>query len=266
MNYFYENVPELQLPDHIQQQLIGLDRNLLPVGDEGAYDVDYNRLLEINFAHVDQYTQNKLGTVITWHLPPDLEQSIIDHFVAFFKFFDEAPAIRLQYVFGHRLPVHSDKIRSASIIHPLQNHNNTFTRFYEHQIESEAWQCHYNNIADPSWPPCNSIKSFESLPLHIQQELLIHDGTESLLAGIHLHTMLRSRNESSIVNPTCVKLVDQVEINHCPCLLNARHCHDVYLPRNPDSSQGRLSLYWKFSNQEFATVKTAYQKYVQSKI
>lgn len=271
MNYFYEHVPELQLPDHIKQQLIGLDRTSLRINDlclgdgkDVVVGFSYDTLEPLDFAK-EQYDTD-LGSIVSWHLPTDLEQAILDHYADFFACLTEPPAIRLQHVFGHRVPIHIDQIRSSSIIHPLLNHNNTFTRFYEHKLENAAWRQHYSTIADPSWPPCESIRSFEYLPLHIRQELLTHDGSESLLSGFWLSENLIGVNEHKVVPPNSVELVDRVEIKHYPCLLNARRCHDVYLPDTPDSNNGRLSLYWKFSNQEFSTIRTAYHNCVQSKI
>lgn len=273
MNYFYENVPELQLPDHIQQQLISLDRNSLRINDlclangkEVFVGLSYDSLERLDFAS-EQYNY-ELGSIITWYLSADLEQAVLDHYADFFGLFSEPPAIRLQYIFGSGVAVHIDQIRSSSIIHPLLNHANTFTRFYEHKYVNAAWRQHYSNIADPSWPPCKSIKSFEYLPLHIQQEILTHDGSESILSGINLSKNLPGLDEynNRVVPPNIVELVDQVEIKNYPCLLNVRHPHDVYLHDIPDSNNGRLSLYWKFSNEEFSTVRTAYHQYVQSKI
>jgi hypothetical protein len=103
--------------------------------------------------------------------------------------------------------------------------------------------------------------------LHIQQEILTHDGSESILSGVNLTENLKGLNEElKVIPPNSVEFADQVEITNYPFLLNVRHPHDVYLPDIPDSNNGRLSLYWKFSNQEFSTVLTAYHQYVQSKI
>ena len=135
MNYFYENVPELQLPDHIQQQLISLDRNSLRINDlcladgkEVFVGLSYDTLERLDFAS-EQYNY-ELGSIITWYLHADLEQAVLDHYADFFGLFSEPPAIRLQYIFGSGVAVHIDQIRSSSIIHPLLNHANTFTRFY----------------------------------------------------------------------------------------------------------------------------------------
>ena len=271
MNYFYKNVPELQLPDHIQQQLIDLDRNSLRINDLCLADgkevfagLSYDSLKRLNFAS-EQYNY-ELGSIITWYLPADLQQAVLDYYADFFGLLSEVPAIRLQYIFGNGVAVHVDQIRSSSIIHPLLNHANTFTRFYEHKYESATWRQHYSNIADPSWPSCESIRSFEYLPLHIQQEILTHDGSESILSGNVLAGNLANLDEyNKLITPNSVELVDQVEIKNYPCLLNARRCHDVYLPHTPDSNNGRLSLYWKFSNQEFSTIHTAYHQFVKFK-
>jgi hypothetical protein len=104
------------------------------------------------------------------------------------------------------------------------------------------------------------------LPLHIQQEILTHDGSESILSGNVLDKEVQNIDtHNKIVPPNSVEFVDQVEIKNCPCLLNVRRPHDVYLPHTPDSNNGRLSLYWKFSNQEFSTVLPAYHQFVKFK-
>jgi len=44
-----------------------------------------------------------------------------------------------------------------------------------------TWRNHYNNIKDPSWPPCVSFRHIDRLPNGIQQELLNDPQTEYFL-------------------------------------------------------------------------------------
>lgn len=47
---------------------------------------------------------------------------------------------------------------------------NLEVRAYKNIIKS--WQCHYNNVKDPSWPDCKSFRKIKNLPESIQKELL----------------------------------------------------------------------------------------------
>jgi hypothetical protein len=45
----------------------------------------------------------------------------------------------------------------------------------------KMWQTHYNNIKDPLWPKCLSVRQIDRLPENIQREILSNPSTNSVL-------------------------------------------------------------------------------------
>lgn len=54
-------------------------------------------------------------------------------------------------------------------------------KYIEFRKFLKTWQTHYNNVKDPSWPKCPSIRHIGRLPDHIQKEILSNPQIEYFL-------------------------------------------------------------------------------------
>ena len=271
MNYYFEPAPDLLLNLNLKTELLDLDRSKLTVGDKSTYDLDQVKMdgiVKKNYPNdkqcfFDFYGDNfaNMASITTWHLPNQLEQSLLDEYEYFFNLINEAPEIRLQTIAGVHFPVHVDRHRSVSIVYPLKNHSNTWTKFYDHDIDILNWNNHYSNIKDQSWPDCKTLWEFKFLPEAIKTELLNIPGTYTLLTeGI------RRLTPNPIVNPTQVTEVCQVKIDKFPCILNVDKCHSIYCPDAPTDENPRLSVFFKWRETKFTQVLDAYNQFVKFKI
>ena len=270
MNYYFEPAPYLSLNLNLKTELSNLDRSKLTIGDAAYYDMDpekFNKIVEKNYpsekqCFFDFYGDNfnNLATNTTWHLTEQLEKLLLNEYEYFFNLIDEVPEIRLQAMTGVQLPVHIDHHRTVSIILPLKNHSNTWTKFYDHDIDILYWNKHYSDIKDQSWPECKTLWDFNFLPEFIKQELL---------KNAYTHTLLTDRIRQwklTIVNPDQVTEVCKVEIDKFPYILNVNKCHSVYCPDAPTDENPRLAVFFKWRKASFTQIVDAYTQYVQSKI
>ena len=271
MNYYFEPAPYLLLNLNLKTELSNLDRSKLTVGDKSTYDLDQVKMdgiVKKNYpddkqCFFDFYGDNfaNMASITTWHLPNQLEQSLLDEYAYFFNLINEAPEIRLQAIAGVQFPVHADRHRTVSIVHPLKNHLNTWTKLYDHDIEILRWNNHYSNVKDQSWPECKTLWDFKFLPEFVKQELLENAYTHTLLTeGI------RRLTPSNIVNPTQATEVCQVKIDKFPCILNVNKCHSIYCPDAPTPENPRLSVFFKWRETKFTQVLDAYNQFVKFKI
>jgi hypothetical protein len=270
MNYYFEPAPDLLLNLNLKLALSDLDRSKLAAGDESRYDLDQVKLDGLvkkyypddKQCFFDFYGDNfvNMASITTWHLPEQLEKSLLDEYKYFFSLINEAPEIRLQAIAGTHLPVHIDNARSVSIVHPLKNHLNTWTKFYDHDIDILDWNEHYSAIKDKSWPDCKAPWEFKFLPESIKTELLNIPGTYTLLTD-----RIRQTN-STVVNPDQVTEVCEVKIDKFPYILNVNKCHSVYCPDAPTDKNPRLAVFFKWRKASFTQIVDAYTQYVQSKI
>lgn len=270
MNCYFEQAPDLALSQDLIQKLVGLDQQKLQLADNSNYNLDQNRmsnLIEEYYSQdknhfFDVYGNNlvDMASVITWYLPTDLENAIVDQYKDFFNLLGELPEMRIQSIYGNQFPVHVDIHRTVSVIHPLQNHSNTWTKFYEHDNEIHFWKQHYAAIKDPSWPECDNLWDCQFLPDAIKQEVFDDPYTsrffDNRAPGI----------ACTMVDPTQVKEVGQIEIFNFPCILNIVKCHSVSCPDVPSIQNPRLSLFFKWRKITFIQAVNVYQQYVQSKI
>jgi len=266
MNYFFELAPGLTLTSELTFQLLNLDRDQLIQADDQEYDMNPNKLEKVsvdlnkkNFEDFYGAEMNKSASCITWYLPDQLEEEILNNYKKFFQLVDDLPEIRLQSIFGMHIPLHIDKHRTVSIIHPLKNHNNTYTEFYTSQVETDQWQDHYRALKGDSWPDCSNIWEIQNLPEYIKNELLENSFTSKLLNG--------SRNNknflhhSTIGDPSLLKKIFEVEIESSPCILNVNKWHSVYCPDKFTEQNPRLSLFFKWRNTTFTHVVDAYWEF-----
>ena len=189
-----------------------------------------------------------------------MEKLLLSEYEYFFNLINEAPEIRLQAMTGVQLPVHVDRHRTVSIILPLKNHSNTWTKFYDHDIDILNWNNHYSNIKNQSWPDCKTPWEFEFLPEVIKTELLNIPGTYTLLTD-----RIRQSN-ATVVNPDQVTEVCQVKIDKFPYILNVNKCHSVYCPDAPTDENPRLAVFFKWRETKFTQVVDAYNQFVKFKI
>jgi len=273
MNFCFHQAPILNLTQQFITEICNLDTRCLTNNDKDFYDIDNTRAANNIPAHLlDSYLSHygtnfkKLGKVKTWSLPRDLELAIYHYYKDFFDLIDDEPVIRLQSITantnGLAIPIHFDIDKRVSVIHPLINHKDTFTTFYNHKLDILTWQDHYTAIKDPKWPDCDSPELFHSLPTEIQQELLTYNFTHAILFSENLRLGL---NLNNIVDPSKVVEVAKVEIVNDACILNVDKCHSVKICQSSYTTP-RLSLYWKFPKVSFRDVANAYHQYVQSKI
>ena len=270
MNYYFEPAPYLLLNLNLKTELSNLDRSKLTIGDAAYYDMDperFNEIVEKNYpdekqCFFDFYGDNfnNLASNTTWHLTEQLEKLLLDEYKYFFNLIDEVPEIRLQAMTGVWLPVHVDRHRTVSIIIPLKNHSNTWTKFYDHDSDVLNWREHYSNIKDPSWPECKAPRDFKLLPEFIKQELLEIPYTYTLLTDSVRQSKL------PIVKPNQITEVCEVEIDKFPCILNASKCHSVYCPGAPTDENPRLAVFFKWRETKFTQVLDAYNQFVKFKI
>ena len=268
MNYYFKSAPALLLNPTLKNELISLDRNKLTVADQSYYDMDpakMSMLMEQNYPDemhhfFDFYGENfsNLASNTTWYLPDHIENALLNDYQDFFKLIDEAPEIRIQAMHGIRLPVHVDIHRTVSIIHPLKNHTNTWTKFYDHKKDIDLWQSHYSAIKDISWPHCDLPSEFLHLPERIKTEMLGLQGTYTLLTD-----SIRASSQT-IVNPTQITEVCQVEIAEFPCILNASKCHSVYCPDVPTVENPRIAIFFKWRQAKFTQVVDAYHQFLKT--
>ena len=268
MNYYFETAPAIELNKKIQQQLIELDRKKLEPADNLHYDINADKVLKIiesrlldksNFEKFYGKNLSNLASCVTWNLPTDLEKEIFHNYQDFFKLVDEVPDIRLQSIFGNQLPLHIDKDRTVSIIHPLQNHSNTWTEFYDHNDEIDQWQQHYLLLQDKLWPNCDSVWDIQNLPTVVKEEILKNSYTLQLVNG-------QTNDYRSVGDPVKLNKVCQVNIELFPCILNVNKWHGIYCPTPLTETNPRLSLFFKWRKASFTQVVDAYHQYVQSKI
>ena len=269
MNYYFEPAPGLALNQTLVQQLIKLDRDILAIADNSVYDMTEEKLNEVvesrhskkeNFFKFYGNNFDNLASATTWYLPAQLENFILDQYKSFFELLDEPPEIRIQCIHGKQIPIHVDFHRTVSIVHPLQNHSNTWTKFYNHDLDIEHWQLHYSALKDNGWPDCPSPWDFQYLPDNIKKELLNDPYTAGLLIdGIRKLTC-------SIVDPARATEVGQIEISKFPWILNTNKCHSVYCPESLKPTNPRLSLFFKWRKTTFVQVVDAYQQYAKIKI
>ena len=270
MNYYFEPASYLLLNLNLKTELLDLDRSKLTVGDESRYDLDQ---VKLNYIVKKYYPDDKqcffdfygdnfvnMASITTWHLPEQLEKSLLDEYEYFFNLINEAPEIRLQAIAGTHLPVHIDNARSVSIVHPLKNHSNTWTKFYDHDIDILNWNNHYSNIKDQSWPDCKNLWEFKFLPDAIKTELLNIPETYTLLTD-----RIRQTN-STVINPNLVTEVCEVKIDKFPYILNVNKCHSVYCPDAPTDENPRLAVFFKWRETKFTQVLDAYNQFVKFKI
>ena len=270
MNYYFEPAPYLSLNLNLRTELSNLDRSKVTLADAGLYDMDPVRLNNIVEKHYsdekqcffDFYGDNFTNTAscTTWYLTEKLEKLLLNEYEYFFNIINEVPEIRLQAMTGIRLPVHVDRHRTVSIIIPLKNHSNTWTKFYDHNIDILQWNKLYSDIKDPSWPECNAPRDFQLLPEFIQQELLEIPYTYTLLTDSVRQSKL------TIVKPNQITEVCEVEIDKFPYILNVNKCHSVYCPGAPTDENPRLAVFFKWRKASFTQIVDAYTQYVQSKI
>ena len=270
MNYYFKKAPELALDTTLIQSLIDLDRQQLKLADNSYYDINQNKIRDLikercsqdknHFFEVYGNNLERVASIVTWYLPNTIENTIVNQFKDFFNLLDELPEIRVQSIYGSQLPVHVDIHRTVSIIHPLQNHSNTWTKFYEHNSEIKSWQQHYNAIKDKSWPDCNNLWDCQFFPERIKKEVFNNPYTsrffENRAPGI----------ACTVVDPTQTTEVGQIEVIDFPWILNVNKCHSVYCPDPLDTKNPRLSLFFKWRNTTFIQIVDAYKTYVQSKI
>lgn len=266
MNYYFEPAQGLALNQDLVQQLIKLDRGILTIADDSVYDMSEEKLNEIvevrhskkeNFLKFYGNNFDDIASVTTWYLPKQLENFILDQYKGFFELLAEPPEIRIQCIHGKQVPVHVDLHRTVSIIHPLQNHSNTWTKFYNHDLDGKRWQLHYSALKDNSWPDCASPWDFQYLSDNIKKELLKDPYTLGVLVdGIRNLTC-------NVVDPSRVTVVGQIEISNFPWILNTNKCHSVYCPELPTLTNPRLSLFFKWRKTTFVQVTDAYQQYIR---
>ena len=268
MNYYFETAPSIELSKELQQQLTELDRQTLEPADNLYYDINANKVFEIiKSRSLDKQTFEKfygeglanLASCVTWNLPKNLEEEIFYNYQDFFQLTGEVPDIRLQSIFGNQLPLHIDKDRTVSIIHPLKNHHNTWTEFYNHENEIAQWEQHYLSLQDQSWPSCNTVWDIQDLPTTVKEEILKNPYTLELANG-------QTNDYRSVGDPARLKKVCQVQIDQLPCILNVNKWHGVCCPSPLTETNPRLSLFFKWRKASFTQVVNAYHQYVQSKI
>jgi hypothetical protein len=132
----YLPIPELQLPDKLQHQLEQLDWTNLTVTSEANRWQVFRRLVKWNTDWFDFLTfygffLGNVGTVKNLRIEAELEKSITEIIQSHFDC-SEAPILRLQVMFGGKLlPLHTDITRHASLIFPIDNHDDARTNFYE---------------------------------------------------------------------------------------------------------------------------------------
>ena len=271
MNYYFEPAPYLLLNLNLKTELSNLDRSKLTIADAALYDIDpvrLNNIVENNYSDEKQcffdfYGDNftNLASCTTWCLPEKLEKLLLSEYEYFFNLINEAPEIRLQAMTGVQLPVHVDRHRTVSIILPLKNHSNTWTKFYDHDIDVLHWNKHYSTNKDQSWPECKTLWDFKFLPEFVKQELLENAHTHTLLTeGI------RHQQIPPLVNPIQITEVCEVEIDKFPCILNVDKCHSVYCPDAPTDENPRLAVFFKWRETKFTQVLDAYNQFVKFKI
>jgi hypothetical protein len=270
MNYYFEPAPYLSLNLNLKTELSNLDRSKLTIADAAFYDMDPVRLNNIVGKHYsdekqcffDFYGDNftNMASCTTWYLTEKLEKLLLNEYEYFFNLINEAPEIRLQAIAGTHLPVHIDNARSVSIVHPLKNHLNTWTKFYDHDIDVLRWNEHYSNIKDQSWPDCKNPWEFKFLPDAIKTELLNIPFTHTLLTD-----SIRQLTQT-VLNPGQVTEVCEVKIDKFPFILNVNKCHSVYCPDAPTDENPRLAVFFKWRKASFTQIVDAYTQYVQSKI
>ena len=268
MNYYFETAPAIELNKKIQQQLIEIDYKDLEPADNFHYDVSADKVHKIietwlfdksDFEKFYGKNLCKLASCVTWNLPTDLEKEIFYNYEDFFKIFDEVPVIRLQSIFGNQLPLHIDRDKTVSIIHPLKNHHNTWTEFYDHEKEIARWKQHYLSLQDKLWPNCDTVWDIQNLPTAIKEEILKNPYTLQLVNG-------QTNTNRLIENPASLKKVCQVQIDQLPCILNVSKWHGVCCPSPLTETDPRWTLFFKWSKASFTEVVDAYHQYVQSKI
>ena len=135
----YLSIPELQLPDKLQQQLEQLDWTALTVTSEANQKQVFRRMIQagnwVDYLAVYGWLLGRIGVVKNLRIDHDLEQAIIKVIQNYFEC-DEEPVLRLQVMFGgEMLPLHTDITRHASLIFPIANHFSARTNFYESMTE-----------------------------------------------------------------------------------------------------------------------------------
>lgn len=269
MNYYFESAPGLTLNSNLKTELINLDRNKLTVADQSYYDMDAPKMRELmeqfypgevqDFFEFYGEQFSNLASNTTWCLPDNVEQALRSEYNDFFNLINDEPEIRLQAMHGVQLPIHIDIHRTVSIIFPLKNHTNTWTKFYDHDIDASLWQAHYSAVKDPSWPKCDLPSEFYHLPDNIKEELLEISTTYELL------TDSIRKIKRHIVKPAQVTEVCEVEIAEFPCILNASKCHSVYCPDAPTVENPRIAIFFKWRQAKFTQVVDAYHQIYKNK-
>lgn len=132
----YQAIPELQLPQDLQQRLVALDWRALTVTTEANRYQVIRRIIRSGVSWFDYLSfygwfLGRVGTVKNLRIDPDLEQAIAQIIQSHFNC-QETPVLRLQVMFGgEMLPLHTDITRHASLVIPVSNHASAITNFYE---------------------------------------------------------------------------------------------------------------------------------------
>lgn len=108
---------------------------------------------------------------------------------------------------------------------------------------SQTWRTHYNNIRDPGWPDCNSIKKIDRLPSVVKQEVMDNIYTQQLLGfkytsdyqGQEVYTEILPFLKSADMT---LKLQDLV--NHTEHVL-----YEVFGIDHVNDQQKKLIEHWK---------------------
>lgn len=262
---YHKTFSELTLSKEIQEELLSLKFDLENNTLEhlGFYDVTPEKIADAVATHKakkiekDSYYEfygddlANIGTMRQFDVPENLANEILYQIKDLSSLSDEKPEVKMQYMFdGQCVPIHYDKSRSTSFMHPLARHENTFTNFFEYLDDIEFVKNFYKEFYTVGDPEISSIENIAGLPENLKNKFL----ENSYISGLIYGSINRERN-NSIPNPLNSTMVSSINILQHPVLLNTDKLHDVrWTPNSLSLENPRISIFVKWNSLKFDRV------------